>query len=443
MANDIVFQRPNLEKCGNEMYGLVERLYPLCRSITGDGTRGTIKILQEFIPIEIREIPSGTKVFDWEIPDEWNISDAWIKNQDGKKIIDFKKLNLHVLNYSTPVDRSIKLDELKEHVFSSPEHPDWVPYRTSYHNRQWGFCLSHNQLLGLKDGEYKVKIDSEIKIGSLTYGEFFIPGKTSDEVLFSCHICHPSLCNDNLSGIVLAAELAKWLSKQELNYSYRFLFVPGTIGSIAWLSRNEETVKNIRHGLVLSLLGDKSAFHYKKSRRGNAEIDAVIQYLLTKEKDAKIREFSPYGYDERQYCSPGFNLPVGSLTRTPSGEFPEYHTSADNLDFIDAKSLGESLELLLKAVQIIETNKKYINQSPKGEPQLGRRGLYQTIGGQTQQNDYQMALLWVLNLSDGDHTILDIAKKSGIDFEIVQDVTKALIQTGLLKKAKGKNLDTM
>lgn len=434
MSNDIVFQRPNLEKCGNEMYGLVERLYPLCRSITGDGTRETIKILQEFIPIEIREIPSGTKVFDWEIPDEWNISDAWIKNQDGKKIIDFKKLNLHVLNYSTPVDRSIKLDELKEHVFSSPEHPDWVPYRTSYHNRQWGFCMSHNQFQSLSEGDYHVKIDSEIKPGSLTYGEFFIPGKTSGEVLFSCHICHPSLCNDNLSGIVLATELARGLNKLELNYSYRFLFVPGTIGSIAWLSGNEETVKNIRHGLVLSLLGDKTAFHYKKSRRGNAEIDAIMEYLLARKENAKIREFSPYGYDERQYCSPGFNLPVGSLTRTPFGEFPEYHTSADNLDLIDARSLGESLELLLKAVQIIETNKRYINQNPKGEPQLGKRGLYQSVGGQSQPKEYQMALLWVLNLSDGDHSVLDIATKSGIDFGILQNAVDALIQAGLLKK---------
>ena len=436
MVSDKGFQKPNFEKCGNEMYALAERLYPICRSITGNGTRETIKILQEFIPIKITEIPSGTKVFDWEIPEEWNISDAWIKSQDGTKIIDFKKLNLHVLNYSTPVDRTVKLEELKEHLYSLPEYPDWVPYRTSYYNRQWGFCLPHNQLLGLKDGEYKVKIDSEIKPGSMTYGEYFIPGKTSDEVLFSCHICHPSLCNDNLSGIVLAAELAKWLNKLELNFSYRFLFVPGTIGSIAWLSRNEETVKNIRHGLVLSLLGDKSAFHYKKSRRGNAEIDEVMQYLLQGEKDAKTREFSPYGYDERQYCSPGFNLPVGSLTRKPFGEFSEYHTSADNLGFIDARSLGDSLELLLKAIQIIENNKKYINQSPKGEPQLGKRGLYQAVGGGTLQKDVQMALLWILNLSDGDHSMLDIAKRSGIDFETIIQATSRLLKAGLLNEEK-------
>jgi len=425
----------DIEQAGEFMYQLAERLYPICRSITGNGVRETLSILNESIPLTVTEVPTGTKVLDWEIPDEWNIRDAWVKNEKGQKIIDFKKLNLHVLNYSVPVDKRIKLKELKKHVYTIPEYPDWVPYRTSYYNRNWGFCLSHNQFESLPDGDYHVKVDAELKPGSLTYGEVFIPGKSNDEVLFSCHICHPSLCNDNLSGIVLATKLANILRNEVLRYSYRFLFIPGTIGSISWLSQNEVMLHKIKHGLVLTLLGDSTPFQYKKSRQENAEIDRIMEYVLSKKEGTKILDFSPYGYDERQYCSPGFNLPVGRLSRTPFDEFPEYHTSADNLDFIGPENLSESLNLLMEIVKVIEGNKKYINTHPKGEPQLGKRGLYNSIGGHHQNKDFQMALLWVLNLSDGNHSLLDIAKKSGIDFEIIYDSSSLLHKFSLLTTA--------
>jgi aminopeptidase-like protein len=422
------------EEKGKLMYRLAERLYPICRSITGNGVRETLAILKEIIPIELTEVPSGTKVLDWEIPDEWNIKDAWIKDSAGKKIIDFQELNLHVLNYSSPVDQIVDLERLKKHVYTMPEHPQWVPYRTSYHNPQWGFCMAHSQLENLKEDNYHIKIDSEISPGALTYGELFIPGKTNEEVLISCHTCHPSLCNDNLSGIVIATYIAELLKTLETRFSYRFLFIPATIGSLAWLSRNEDKLQNIKYGLVITLLGDTSPLHYKKTRRGNAEIDKIMDYLLKNESNSKILEFSPYGYDERQFCSPGFNLPVGRLTRTPNGEFPEYHTSADNLDFINPVSLGESFKFLLEVLSLNENNVRYINLNPKGEPHLGKHGLYKPVGGQNQQKDYQMALLWILNFSDGDNSLLDIAIRSGIDFPVIINAAQKLQHCSLISE---------
>ena len=425
--------RFNVTEKGEEIYALIRELYPVCRSITGDGVRFTLKRLSEIIPLEIHEVPSGTQAFDWELPEEWNIRDAWIKNSKGEKIIDFKKLNLHVLNYSIPVDKKVNLKELKEHVFTIPEQPGLVPYRTSYHSRQWGFCMTHDQMKNLTEDEYSVFIDSTIENGSLTYGEYVIKGTTPSEVLITCHICHPSLCNDNLSGISIAVHLAELLSKLELKYTYRFLFIPGTIGSITWLSLNEHKIDHIKHGIVLNLLGDASEFHYKRSRRGDAEIDRIFEYVLTQQNPQnKIIEFSPYGYDERQFCSPGINLPVGRLSRKPHGEFPEYHTSADNLEFVKPEYLAESLNLLLEAIFVIENNRKYINQNPKCEPQLGKRGLYKSIGGQSNQKDFQMALLWVLNLSDGDFSLLDIAKKSGLSFMVIKSAADELQNAGLL-----------
>ncbi len=432
MVPNNILNSIDFEEEGNKMYRLAERLYPICRSITGNGVRETLAILKEIIPLELTEVPSGTKVLDWEIPDEWNIKDAWIKDMAGDKIINFRDLNLHVLNYSTPVDQIIDLERLKKHVYTLPEYPQWVPYRTSYHNRQWGFCMSHNQMENLKDDNYHIKIDSEIRPGALTYGEFFIQGKTKEEVLISCHICHPSLCNDNLSGIIIATFIAGFLQTLKTRFSYRFLFIPGTIGSIAWLSRNENKLQNIKYGLVLTLLGDTSPFHYKKSRRGNAEIDKIMEFLLRNESNSQIREFSPYGYDERQFCSPGFNLPVGRFSRKPHGEFPEYHTSADNLDFVNPVNIGESFKFLLRVITLIENNIKYINLNPKGEPQLGKRGLYRQIGGESRQKDYEMALLWILSFSDGDNSLLDIAIRSGIDFSVISDAAQKLQHSSLL-----------
>jgi aminopeptidase-like protein len=339
-----------------------------------------------------------------------------------------------VLNYSVPIHTRIPLDELKKHIYTIPEYPDWIPYRTSYYQETWGFCMSHHQLEDLKDDKYEVFIDSSLETGSLTYGEYLISDQKADEVLISTHICHPSLCNDNLSGIAVAAFLARHLSSQSLRYSYRFLFVPGTIGSIAWLSLNEPNISKIRHGLVLTLLGDSSDFTYKKSRSGNAEIDlAVTHYLKHAANPFNIIDFIPYGYDERQYCSPGFNLPVGCLTRTPHAEFPEYHTSADNLDFVAPENLAESLAGLLEVVFILENNRTCLNQNPKCEPMLGKRGLYQKIGGRSDSKMTQLAALWVLNLSDGNHSLLDIAIRSGMPFNIINKAADALVDCDLLK----------
>ncbi len=417
----------------NEIFDLIKRLYPICRSITGNGVRQTLNLIKEIIPLEIIEVPTGTKTLDWTIPEEWNITDAYVKNSSGEKIIDFQKSNLHVVSYSVPVDKKINLSELKKHLHSLPEHPDWIPYVTSYYKENWGFCISHNQLKLLKEDLYEVKIESDLSAGSLTYGEFYLPGELKEEVLISTHICHPSMCNDNLSGISVVTHLANYLKTRKQKFSYRFVFVPATIGAITWLSKNEENVKNIKYGLVAALLGDNGNFTYKKSRLGNAEIDKIVEYLLKTEiGEFNIIDFSPYGYDERQYCSPGFNLPVGRLTRTPNGEFPEYHTSADNLDFVKPGKLKESFELYKRIVEVIEQNQTYLNLSPKGEPQLGRRGLYNSVAGNIKE--YELALLWVLNMSDGNNSLIDIAIKSKLPFNTIYKASQDLVNVNLLKE---------
>ena len=420
---------------GQEIYSLIESLYPICRSITGDGFRRSMRILQNQIPLEMHEVPTGTQVFDWVVPKEWNIHEAWIKNARGEKIVDFQKSNLHILNYSVPVKKKVKLSELREHLYSIPEYENWIPYRTSYYKENWGFCVTHRQLESMQEDEYEVLIDSSLEEGSLTYGEYFIKGETEDEFLISCHSCHPSLCNDNLSGMGVATYLARYLSPKKLRYSYRFLFIPGTIGAITWLCLNEAQTTNIKHGLVIACVGDPGNMHYKKSREGNAEIDRAVSHVLKHSGDEyEIEDFSPYGYDERQYASPGFNLAVGNLSRTPHGRFPEYHTSADNLNFIRAESLADSLKKYIEIIEVIENNRKYLNTNPKGEPQLGKRGLYSTFGGRKDSNLYELALLWVLNLSDGKHSLLDIAERSGLSFSAVQEAAEALINCELLEE---------
>jgi aminopeptidase-like protein len=420
---------------GEEMYRFVTDLFPICRSITGKGVRETLALIQKHAPLDIHEIPSGTRVFDWIVPKEWNIREAWIKDPAGKKIIDFQNSNLHVLNYSTPVHARLSLKDLKEHLYSSPEHPDWIPYRTSYYNENWGICLPHNQLLGLSEGEYEVFIDSSLEDGHLTYGEYYLRGETDAEVLLSAHVCHPSLANDNLSGVAVATFLAKELGKLSLKYSYRFLFIPGTIGSITWLSLNESQISRIKHGLVFTCLGDPGNYTYKKSRRGDAEIDRAVTEVLKNSGEAfEIREFSPYGYDERQFCSPGFNLPVGCFTRTPHAQYPEYHTSADNLDLVRPEYLVDSFSKCLAIFQVLENNRVYLNQNPKCEPQLGKRGIYSQIGGQIDAKAKELALLWVLNLSDGKNSLLDIAERSNLNFFTVSNAAQTLLKTGLLQE---------
>ncbi len=425
----------NFTAVGEQMHQLITSLYPICRSITGDGVRQSFEIIKKFIPLAVYEVPSGKKVFDWNVPKEWNIRDAYIKNTRGEKIIDFKNSNLHVLNYSIPVHKKVQLAELKEHLHSIPEHPDWIPYRTSYYNEAWGFCISHNQLISLEEGEYEVFIDSSLEEGSLTYAECFIPGKLSDEVLIFTHTCHPSLCNDNLSGISLSVFLIRHLMQQKRRYSYRFVFAPTTIGSIVWLAENESNVFKIKHGLICTLVGDTNEFTYKRSRQHSAEIDQIAEYVLKrKSTENKIIDFFPFGYDERQFCSPGFDLPVGRISRATYGVYPEYHTSADNLEFVKASALQESLNIFEEIIEVIETNKRYINQSPKGEAQLGKRGLYSVIGANNEKMHFQLALLWVLNASDGSQSLLDIARKANMKFEDIKNAADRLFECGLLKE---------
>lgn len=419
---------------GEEMHRFASELYPICRSITGRGIRETLARIQQRIPLKLTEIPTGTPVFDWTVPREWNIRDAYIRNSTGQRVVDFQQHTLHVVNYSAPVHATLSLRELKPHLHSLPDRPDWIPYRTSYYKEDWGLCLSHNQLLALEDDNYEVCIDSSLEAGHLALGECFLPGNSSDEVLISCHACHPSLANDNLSGITVATALAASLLQCKLRYSYRFLFLPGTIGAISWLALNKDTAQRVRHGLVLTCLGDMGGFHYKKSRRGDAEIDrAAVHVLRHCGEPTEVLDFSPYGYDERQYCSPGFNLPVGCLMRSVWGTFPEYHTSADNLDFIHPAQLTRSLRLCQSIVDVLENNRVYLNRNPWCEPQLGKRGLYGSTGGESLDREIN-ARLWVLNMSDGAHSLLYIAEKSGLPFSEVLSAAELLRDSGLLSE---------
>ncbi|WP_413934958.1 DUF4910 domain-containing protein [Nitrospira sp. BLG_1] len=417
------------------LLNLIKELYPICRSITGEGVRETLRIIQKRVPLEIQEVPSGTKVFDWTVPLEWNVADAYVMNRAGKRVIDFQSHNLHLMSYSVPVRKKMGLEELRPHLFSLPAHPEWIPYRTSYYKENWGFCMRHVDFEELSDEEYDVVIDSTLQAGSLTYGELYLPGETSDEVLISCHVCHPSLCNDNLSGITVAVKLAETMAARSRRYSYRFLFIPGTIGSITWLARNEQIVPCIRHGLVITGVGDAGNVTYKKSRQGNAEIDRATTHVLRHSGEAhSIIDFFPYGYDERQYCSPGFNLPVGCFMRTPHGQYPEYHSSADNFDLIRSESLARSYADCLQIFELLEGNRVYVSQNPRCEPQLGRRGLYRAVAGQQENQLRELALLWVLNMSDGRHALLDIADRANLPFGQIQSAAEALIEAGLLNE---------
>ena len=416
---------------GAAMHELARRLFPLCRSLTGDGVRATLRMLQEYIPLEIHEVATGTCVYDWEIPMEWNIRDAYIKDADGNRLVDFNESNLHVVGYSAPVRAQMRLEELRPHIHTLPEHPDWIPYRTAYYdNEAWGFCMRHRTLEQLTsrgdDSSFDVCIDASLEPGALTYGEYFIPGESEEEVLLSCHVCHPSMANDNVSGIVLAAQLAGHLRDRQLRYSYRLLFAPATIGALTWMSTNEERLASIQAGLVIACVGRPGPFVYKQSRKGTGHIDRAAAHVLAHlETPSAVRPFEPVGYDERQYGSPGFNLPVGRLTRSPHGEYPEYHTSADDLQLITPEALSESLDCFIGIIDVLERDRKYVNNHPFGEPQLGRRGLYRELGG-TAAPQQEKALLWTLNLSDGSHTLLDIAERARLSFADVDEAARLL-----------------
>lgn len=417
------------------MIEFVRELMPICRSITGDGVRQTLQRIRELVPLEMHEVPSGTRVFDWQVPKEWNIREAFLVGPDGTRIVDFADHNLHVMSYSTPVDVELDLDELQKHLHSIPDQPDLIPYRTSYYNENWAFCLPHALRESLPEGRYRARIDSTLASGSLSYGELYIPGESEEEFLVYSHVCHPSIANDNLSGVAATTWWAKHLLEAGDNrLSYRFIWGPGTIGSITWLAQNPERIARIRHGLVAVLLGRPGEFHYKCSRSGDNAIDRIVTHVIGgTDSGSKVRPFDPYGYDERQFCSPGINLPVGRISRVPNGEYSEYHTSADNLELISEDALEEALRVLIKIGQVVDGNRTMLNLAPNCEPQLGKRGLYRNTGGENPK-EREHAMLWVLNLSDGSNSLLDIAEKSGISIEVISAVAVELETAELLEE---------
>lgn len=421
--------------CGRAIYALIERLFPLHRSITGDGVRQTLRLMGEYVPLQMSEVPTGTAVFDWEIPKEWTVREAFISDSHGRRIVDLRNSNLHVVGYSTPVRATMPRHALEPHLHSRPDRPDSIPYLNSYWKEYWGFCLSHNTRLAMAEGDYQVVIDSSLEDGHLTYGEYLIPGESSEEVLLFSHTCHPSLCNDNCSGLAVTTLLARELASRSLRYSYRFLWAPSTIGSLAWLSRNAEAVGRIRHGLVLTGFGDPGAFTYKQTRSGDAQLDRIVPLVLDGfGPGSRVEPFSVYGYDERQFCSPGFNLAVGRLSRTPYGQYPQYHTSDDNLAFISPRQLGEAMAVLMEIIDAVECGeRRYLNTSPYGEPRLGKRGLFRPIGG-AGLSRLEEARLWALNLADGRHSVLDMAERSRMDFKTLRTAIGELAACGLLEE---------
>ena len=457
----LALEQLDREAAGRSMMELATELYPIRRSLTGDGVRATLERIGRRIPVELHELPTGAKVLDWTVPREWNPRAAWIRDPAGRRVVDFADHNLHLVGYSVPVHSRMTLDELRPHLHSLPEQPDLIPYRTSYYEDGWGFCIPHQLLESLPDGEYEVFIDASLEDGSMTWGECLLPGTTADEVVISSHVCHPQLANDNLSGIAVAVHLAEALAEaSERRYSYRFLFAPGGIGAIAWLAGNRERLDTFRHGLIAANVGDAGSFHYKKSRRGDAEIDCAVAAALAGLGEELVTEdFFPFGYDERQYCSPGFDLPVGVLTRTPWGQYPEYHTSADNLSFIGADALAGSLAAYLATAAVLEDgavaggcevgsvqprsrpsvvptaahDRRYRNLEPFGEPQLGRRGLYGGLGG-AGRKEREIAMLWVLNQSDSARSLLDIAERSAMPIGLISEAAEALREAGLLEE---------
>lgn len=416
-----------------------DRLWPICRSLTGNGLRESLKILSEIIPLELTEVPTGTHVFDWEVPKEWNIREAYIITSDGNRVADFKTNNLHVVNYSVPVNRDLSFEELKPHLHYLEHLPEAIPYVTSYYKETWGFCLSYNAYKNLpKEGTYKVVIDSSLEPGSLTYGEAFLPGESEKEILISTYVCHPSMANNELSGPLVAAFLYKKIKEMPVrNYSYRFVFAPETIGIIAYLSkRGQHFMEHLHAGYVATCIGDPGRFHYKRSKRGNSAADTVAEHVLKYSGlPYELLDFAVGGSDERQYCSPGFNLPVGSLMRTPYQKYKEYHTSLDNKLLISFTALRESIEMYFKFMQAHELNGYYQNTVKFCEPQLGKRGLYSLQGGTPTGNvNYTHDILHVLAFADGETDLLAIADKrhkSCLEFVPVLD---ALQKQGILKK---------
>ena len=421
-----------------DMMSLLKVLFPLPRSLTGDGVRATLQALKQHVPLDIREIPTGTPVFDWHVPREWNIRSARIRARDGRVLVDFADNNLHVVGYSVPVRGTFTRQELAAHIHTLPDQPDAIPYRTSYYSENWGFCLPHSLWATMQDETYEVEIDSELADGALTYGEFFIPGETEQEILISVHVCHPSLANDNLSGIVVATALAThFLAQPRRRLGIRFLFLPATIGAITWLAQNEDHLDRVVHGFVLTCIGDGGPFHYKKTVNG-AVVDLAAEHVLRHSGHAfEMLEFSPYGYDERQYGSPGIALPVGCLMRAIHGTFAEYHTSLDNCDFVTSQALGQSFRLLVDLLDLLQQNVTCSRVDGRGEPQLGRRGLYRAIAGQKEAGGAsQMDLFWMLNQCDGNRSLLDIAERARAPFTRIRAAADLCLKAELITEVR-------
>ena len=423
----------DFEHCGEEMHQLVSRLFPICRSITGDGVRETLKIIQEYIPLEVFEVPSGTKVFYWTIPREWNIRDAYILNENGEKIVDFQKNNLHVVGYSVPVNKKLTLSELQEHLYSLEDQPDAIPYITSYYKERWGFCLAHNQRMALQEGTYQVVIDSELKDGHLTYGELIIPGEREEEIFLSTYICHPSMANNELSGPVVTTFLAKWISEMPRRYTYRIIFIPETIGSITYLSRHLDYLKkHVIAGFNITCVGDERAYSFLPSRNGGTLADRVALTILKfKHPDFRHYSFLDRGSDERQYCSPGVDLPVVSLMRSKYGTYPEYHTSLDNLELVTAEALMGSLSIHKFCIELIENNITF-KSNTLGEPQLGKRGLYPELGTKN-LNTSVKEMMDVLTYCDGTNDIIDLSDKTRIPTGKIISIIKKFEKENLIR----------
>lgn len=426
--NDSVLQ------IGDSIHSLATRLWPIHRSITGNGVRETLGILKELLPdLTVHEVPSGETAFDWTIPDEWNVREAWIEDPDGHRIADFSEHNLHLVGYSIPVDQVMSLEELQEHLHSLPEMPEAIPYITSYYSKQWGFCLPHNDRLKLKPGNYRAYINTTLAPGSLAYGELVIPGGTDEEIFLSTNICHPSMGNNELSGPCVATYLGKWLSElQTRRYTYRLIFIPETIGSIAYLSKNLDHLKqHVVAGFNIVCIGDDRCYSYLSSRAGDTLSDRVAVHVLKHlAPDFKRYSYLDRGSDERQYCAPGVDLPIASIMRSKYLEYPEYHTSLDNLDFITPDGLGGGFNALQKAIEAIECN-----CVPKltvfGEPHLSKYGLYPTLSTLV-SNDLMKPMMNLIAYCDGKHSLLDIAKITGMPIWELVPIYKELEENKLL-----------
>ncbi len=422
-------------KEGDIAYSLAKNLFPICRSLTGDGNRKTLKELQKIVPsMQIYEVPTGTQVFDWTVPKEWNIKDGWIKNSKGEKIVDFKKSNLHIMGYSTPVHKKVNLEELLKVVYTLPNQPDLIPYVTSYYKERYGFCMSENQKQSLIEDEYEIFIDSELKEGSLSYGEIVIKGKEDKEILLSTYICHPSMANNELSGPVVSIQLAKWLSERDNRYTYRFVFVPETIGSITYLSKNLEHLKeNVIAGFVLTCVGDDNAYSYLESPYADTLADKIAQNVLKFHAPDYIRyKFLTRGSDERQYCAPGVRLPVCSVMRTKYAEYPEYHTSGDNMDYISPKGLQGTFDVYKKIILGLENNYKY-KITVLCEPQLGKRGLYPTVSTK-ESGLYVRDMINFITYADGKNDLIDISNIIDVEIDKLLPIIENLEKNDLLEK---------